>query len=259
MSATTPVALIGSMGCSVFAHGATASIMLIVTLLATKCGDNRAIRDLNKISMQASLVVLPKSNKAHPDRASSVPVESTQNAVAPAEPVPEAAVKASDLVFNTDKPKVVEAPDRDLQRRRLVEQLNRAALVDSLSPDGPVNRDATDPNSDATTAIQGFGHGDPTDPEWARYVARLQQMFRERFRPLASIADANPGIHCRVKIVVDPANGRVLAHEVEESSGVPSYDAAAIRAVEEVATIPLPPERYRDLLRDGYLVNFVPP
>lgn len=258
MSAGPPIALIGSMGCSTFLHGAAAFGLLVATVVATRCGDARAIRDLRPVSMEASLVVLPAANKALPDRASRVPVVSTEGAMQVTEPAPDAAVKVSDLVYETEKPDDKLAPDLANERRRLEEQLRRMSLLDSLAPDGPVDREATDPSSTASGGIAGIGQGDPTDPEWARYVARVQQLFRERFRPLQAITQANPGIRCRIRIEVD-GDGRIVAHVVAESSGISAYDGAAERAVQEVGTIPPPPPRYRDLMAQGYVVNFVPP
>jgi TonB family protein len=59
-----------------------------------------------------------------------------------------------------------------------------------------------------------------------------------------------------VKIVIDQDTGRITSWEVTEPSGDPSYDAAAERSVEEAATLPLPPEKYRAVIaREG--VGFV--
>jgi hypothetical protein len=257
VSAGTPIALIGSMGCSTFLHASAVTLLLVATAIASRCGDARAIRDLRPVSMEASLVVLPAANKALPDRASRVPVVSTQGSQAH-NPIPDAAVKVSDLAFKTERPEENAAPDLSDERRRLAEQLRRMSLLDSLAPDGPVDREATDPLSDASVGALGAGRGDPTDPEWARYVAQIQRLFMARFRPLTAITSANPSIRCSMRIEVD-GSGRIIGRAVAQSSGVPSYDMAAERAVDEVGTIPLPPARYLDLMAQGYLVNFVPP
>ncbi len=251
------VGLFISVGASGAIHVVAGIVLAIGSFVTDRC-DDRNIRDLEKNSMSASLIVLPKADKALPDRASHVPRPSTSGSTATEVPDVEVPVRVSDLALHKEQP-TPEAPDRSSERNRLMDALRREAMLDALSPEGPVDRMATDPNSDSDVALRTFGRGDPTDPEWARYIARVQQLFMARFRPLGSIAEANPGITAAILIRVDPSDGRIVVHSVATPSGVPAYDAAAVRAVEEVGTIPLPPERYRDLLEQGYLVNFVPP
>ena len=70
---------------------------------------------------------------------------------------------------------------------------------------------------------------------------------------------ANPNIQCTLRISADSKTGLLTGHAVQTPSGVPAYDAAAERAVSSVGRVPLPPERYRPLLAEGFTINFTPP
>ena len=60
-------------------------------------------------------------------------------------------------------------------------------------------------------------------------------------------------------MTVNPNNGRVTDYSIKTSSKNASFDAAAERAVQAVPSVPLPPEKYKDALNQGFDVRFEPP
>ena len=137
----------------------------------------------------------------------------------------------------------------ELQRQKMLEDL--------MAPTGPVDRDATSPDGHADLTLNPGGVN-RADPEYAAYIAKLVRLFQQHFKPLGAVTEGRPDLVCSVFITVDPATGRVRSWEIVKSSGIDSYDAAAERAVAQVGTIPLPPERFRADVADGYTINLRP-
>ena len=86
-----------------------------------------------------------------------------------------------------------------------------------------------------------------------------QKLMMANFHPLSAITSGRPQIKTRVLLQVDPATGRILGRTVATPSGIPAYDAAATRAVDDVGSIPLPPAAWLPLLADGLAIDFTPP
>jgi hypothetical protein len=205
-------------------------------------------------AMEVSMMVLPRSQTHMSERAQHAPRETGETPTAD-QPAP---VRESDLTLNQpDAPKTkgttpkVTSKDRD---RALRDLLKDDLLEDT--PEGAVDRTASDPNSTTDDAVNATGLGVPTDPEYARYVSQIEALFRKNFHPLPSITAANPDLLTKVHIEVDPATGGVTGYEITGPSGNESYDRAAESAVQAVPTIPLPPERFRELLAGGYTIKF---
>ncbi len=247
--------VIPGVGCSIFAHGTLLVSAGLFSLFMQHCGPSKPVLDLDR-TMEVSMAVLPKSKLNVPERASRAPKPQGSKAEAPKSDAPP---NPSDLVIHKE-----EAPDNagedsalrdqmmaDLERQRLLEDL--------MAPEGTVDRDASDPNSTSDVAINAEGAAASGDPEFAAYIAKLQQLFKQHFKPLGAITAANPDLMTKIAIQVDPGSGRVLSWSVAVPSGVPAYDAAAERAVAAVGSIPLPPEKYVSLMAEGYTMEFVPP
>jgi TonB family protein len=212
--------------------------------------------------MEVSMVVLPKSATRLPERAMKAQV--ARGDVPKAEtPAP---IRESDLKIHEPEPELTEGvKDREIDPDKAkppdrAELLKQLALQDLLAdaPDGPFDRLASDPNATSDEAISAMGRGSIGDPEWARYQQQLQQLFMAEFSPLPTIGEQNPGISCIVSVEVE-ADGTVTRVGISTPSGNASYDGAAERAAAAVPKIPLPPERFRHLLVDGFDVRFVPP
>jgi len=177
---------------------------------------------------------------------------------APRPPAPKP-IRESDLVSPDARPETQGAPDRSSEREELLREMERKRrMEDALA--GAKDREATDPNSDATETIRA---GNPglvrADPELARYVMSVEELFNEGFRPLKPIVDANPGIQAQFHVDFDPVTGRVIDFSPYKPSGNASYDAAVVRAIEAVTAVPLPPDKYKDVVGSRFTITFLPP
>lgn len=196
--------------------------------------------------IEVSMVEMPKST--------AMPTRATRQAAPQAQPQPPEPVKSnepppprqSDLVVQqpTPEPVPVAPPDHSRKLDALREELRMDQLLDDLddADPGAVDRDATSPDGTEgakPTKVVGSQSG---DPEAARYIAELSKLFLSHFRPLPMLK--GQGLRVTVLVKVD-AQGKILEHRVEKSSGNPSWDRAALAAVEEVGTVPRPPEKYR--------------
>lgn len=246
--------LIPGLGCSILMHGGALGTFLLFSLVTSNCGAHRPIIDLDQ-TMEVSLIA--KSDLKVPERASRAPEPKGAEPPVP-QPQPEQPppVKQSDLVVHKDEPKP-QPKGRDTDREQALAELERQKMLQDLmnAPEGTVDRNATDPDGTADMTLNP-GANPSGDPEYAAYIAKVQAIFMQHFKPLGAITDNNPGLVCSVRVQVDPSSMRVLSYEVVKSSGVPAYDAAAERAAAAVTSLPAPPDRYRSLLAGGYTMNF---
>lgn len=240
---------------SIVGHTGMIGSFTLVTFLLTFCGDGKPIIDPDD-TLQVAMVTLPKSKTAMPDLASRAPRPVGQPGPTPT-PTPAPDVKhTSDLAVKTEtaKPKPgVDSKQLDDALAQL-EQQQRQAEMDALL--GQLDRVATDPNSESTDGAATATAGNPGDPEYVRYITRVQTVFTQQFHPLQSIRDANPGLRCVIHVTVEAGTGRIVRFDVTRPSGVEAFDAAARRAVEAVSIVPLPPEKYQHLVGQGYDIVF---
>jgi hypothetical protein len=239
---------------SIFGHGVMLGGFAGITVLLTFCGPRKPIIDPQD-SIEVAMVSLPKSKSSMPDRATRAPEIAGRPTP---EPSPAPDVKhTSDLAIQTDKAKVDKGQDTkrlEDQQRKLLEDLEREAAMDAAL--GDLNQSATDPDSEFEDGAASGAVGTPTDPEYAKYIRTIQVLFDDQFNPLTSIKNANPDIKTVIHVSVEPGTGRIVRYDVTKPSGNESWDAAARRAVEAITTIPLPPEKYRHLMEQGYDITF---
>jgi TonB family protein len=243
---------------SLVAHVGLVLTVIVVSWLWGLIFPERALIDPDD-SIEVSMVVLPKSRNALPDKAMRAPHEAGD--VAPDQVSPEEApVRESDLTLDAPAPQPKGDPDADRQRDEMLREMERQKLLQDLTAaTGEYDQDASDPNSTADFALNTGAQGDPADPEYAKYIMQLQQLFMQHFRPLPGIGQSNPGIRADMALVVDLESGAVTEYRIKKSSGNEAYDRAAELAVQEVPSIPLPPEKYRHLAKGGYVIQFTPP
>jgi len=231
--------------------------MLLLSWLGGRCSDSDPIIE---DSLEVSVVSLPRSKTNVPDKATRAAVRKGTDAP---EPAPEPPPVESDLAFEQDKPEPKPGPSDADRRRREAElaKMERERLMEDLmAADGPVDRDATDPNSQSDVGINVNGRGtSKADPEYVAWVAKVQKLMMSNFHPLSAITSKNPNLKARVLLTVDPTTGRIVNRTVQTSSGIPAFDAAATRAVDQVGTIPLPPDAWLPLLESGLAIDFTPP
>jgi TonB family protein len=246
---------------SVFAHvfgvgtfwGATAMISVLSALVPLCSTREPPIRD----AIEVSVVSMPKSASNVPDRASRVARAEGVQAPNPDEPPP---IATSDLKFNSPEidPKT---GNTDKSRQQMLDALEREQMLEEMmdAPEGTEDRNQTDPNGSDDPALASLGVGSRGDPEFQRWVAQVQQLLMQHFKPLGAVTEGHPDLKCMVKLTVDPEDGSVDGYEVSESSGVVPFDQAAERAVQQIPALPLPPEKYRPLLGGGVAFRFTPP
>lgn len=238
---------------STMAHGFALGAFALGTLLLTFCGERKRVIDPDEV-MEVAMVALPKSDRAMPDKATRAP--KPVGAKQP-QPNPQPEVKhTSDLSVKVDQAKTNEGVDSKKLDDAMAELERQQALENMEAALGSIDQSATDPDSDLDAAAANGAIGGSSDPEYARYIAEVRQVFMAQFHPLQSIRDANPGIRCVIHVQVEPATGRIVRFDVTRPSGVEAFDAAARRAVEALSTVPLPPEKFRDRLGQGYDIEF---
>lgn len=222
-------------------------------------------------AMEVSMMVLPHGDRM-PDRAMHTPRDGApkpkaETSAAPTKSNAPPDPGTSDLTFEDPTKKAAEKDerskdDRDAAAKKREEAMRRMMMDDALadidSPEGPRDRQATDPNSDATERIDLGGTGLATDPEYAKYMAAVTKLLRQDFHPLKAITDANPGLKCTVMIKIDIATGAISDFDIVTPSGNASFDAAAMGAVASVTTLPIPPEKYQARAKSGLAMTFEP-
>lgn len=223
-------------------------------------------------SIEVSMMVLPRAermpekamHKASSGRASPAPTVATAPTTS-SEPTPP---NPSDLALHDPNAKPEPADKRDhkqredLARKReeaMRQMMMEDALADLDSPEGPKDRQATDPNSTSEERIDLGGSGVAADPEWVAYLAALKKLYAKEFHPLPSIVAANPRIVTEIRLKIDVDTGAVLSADLASSSGNDSYDSSATSAAAAVSQVPLPPERFREKARGGFIMKFTPP
>ena len=229
--------------------------------------DARPVIDLERTM---SVSVIAKSDTKMVQKASKAPAVASNTTAPPppnAKPAPKGAAApsntaapppSSDLKIHNPKAQTQQGtPDRAAERAAAVRQMLMQQLVEDAA-EGDVNRQAGDPNSTAAQSINpgGASFG---DPEIAKYEKMIQDLFKPLFKPLPATFAGKPEIFCIVHLEVEMATGRILKSWIHTSSGNPSYDNFAIRAVNQVPAVPLPPERFAARYANGYKIRFTPP
>lgn len=208
-------------------------------------------------SLEVSVVSLPKSKSNVPDRASRVErAAGVEQAEAPPP------VQESDLALKAKVPDPKKGNVDDSQRQALIDQIKRQQLLDEMmnAADGPVDRNATDPDGVEGAAIAALGAGAKGDPEFGRWMVQVQQIVLQHFKPIAAITEGRKDLKCQLSVDLDPATGDIRGYSVSSSSGVFAFDQAAERAMQQVPKLPPPPTKYAPwIAAEGVVLSFTPP
>lgn len=234
-------------------HVGVAVVLMVVT---TVWASDPAPLIRPEDAMEVSIVSLPKSPSALPERAQRQAAPQAPVPPTP-EPAPEAPARQSDLAVPSPEPQPVPKAVPPDSKRKLAE-LNKQLEMDRLlaeldADDGPVDRDASSPDGTVGAPATSLDGAAASDPVYAAYIAKVSKLFLEGFRPLPALKGT--GLKTTVLVSVD-VQGRVTARDIERSSGNPAWDRAALAAAELVTTLPLPPEKYRDGRADEYRIHF---
>ena len=201
--------------------------------------------------MEVSMVVLPKSTSKMVQWNTKRLVSHGQKQANQKAPTPP---RTSDLVHQTPDAQTNQgSPDRSDEMKRLVDM---ATVLSDLGPEADQDSTQSDPDSTSNEHVNLGSTGVPADPELARYIQKIRVLYHKNFNPLPTIVAANPKIECMVHVQFEMNTGRVTTVKMQRSSGNASYDGSAIRAVESVSTVPLPPDRFQAYFTDGYLMVF---
>lgn len=211
-------------------------------------------------AMSVELKILPKSKSRMPEKASRKPKPAGAPTATPPPPnAKEPVARTSDLVVQKPEaaPQAAGTPDQSDRRQALMRDLLRTQLLTN-APEGTEDREASDPNSTAEEGINTGGVGGNADPELAKYVTTVKNLFMAQFHPLPTLVAAHPDLSTTVRVAFDLDSGEVLGSNVQKGSGNASFDGAATRAVAAVQRIPTPPEKFRTAFRDGLSMEFRP-
>jgi TonB family protein len=235
---------------AVVGHGLAAAAL--VALHPGTPPEDRPWIDPSRVIEVELLALAPKGALTRPTKASAPP----PSAAPPVEGAPP--VRVSDLTAPSEAPDP--STERDVSDPRRLEQLRRELEMERLlgeldGAEGPVDRAAASPDGveGATESLRGGAVG---DPEFAAYIASLSKLFLAEFRPLPVLV--GKGYRVRVLVRVD-STGVVSDVSIATSSGNASYDGSAERAARAVPRVPLPPERFRALMAEGYGLTFRDP
>ena len=185
--------------------------------------------------MQVSLVSLPKQTTRLPQkvmqRADPPPSQPAEPAPAPPEAPP-----ASEMALEKEQPKepAAEKPDRSAAREKLLREMRREQALESLAAEGPRDQPQTDP--DGEDGIPGSARGVAGDPRLAVFQEQVRQAAMAHFSALQT--EARTAV---IQVTID-ARGNILNSGLAQSSGDPSFDAAARTAVRRTGRVPAPPE-----------------
>jgi len=209
--------------------------------------------------IEVSVVSAPRKKAAAPTRTTRRAVQApTRTQAPPKEQAPPP--KQSEMVHKTDKAPpaaTTEAPKETTRERSAKAPPDLTDLLSELqnADAGPVDRDAAGPEGTADAKPSTRAGASTGDPEFVAYVQKVSALLDGHFRPLEAVVRNNPGLETQAMLFVSD-DGTITDYEVTQSSGNPSFDAAATRAIEAVGKLPLPPEKFRALMSEGYLVRF---
>ncbi len=189
------------------------------------------------------------------ERAPRPPAGDPEPTPAPPEPVPKV---QSDMVLKTpEAPKKPGQPQKDpkvddKRREDLQKELRRKQLMDELR-DAPIGtEDRVAATSGGTAGAKGAtsggtGGGSATstgvnDPELARWSEAARLKVQPNWTPIRAYCKA--GRVARVAVKVDASGNKSGKATIQQSSGDPGFDGAAVRAVESTARLPAPPARF---------------
>jgi TonB family protein len=246
---TTSARLTWEMGASLGLHAGALGIVLI----AQQCAPSTPLFKPEDV-MIVQAVALPKSvNDWLPDKPMHRPDPPKGEVADSPEVVPPT---ASDMVLEDEQaPQPKGEKSREAERDQLLAQARKEELLRDLStPEGPENQVQTDPDGvDPREAILGIGIG-INDPALARWQAACRDKILPNWTPLPAVVAAHPNYVVQLVVRVS-ATGAMSEPEVYQSSGDPSFDQTALRAIYKTATIVPPPAEYAESAAKGVVIT----
>lgn len=178
-------------------------------------------------------------------------------AMTPAAPSPPVAAPVPVVEGVAPGAPIATPPEEDAAAVRA--ELLREILVAEVLRDRGDRTEASEAGSPGRWVGAGGRFGTIQDAELALWQREIQVELMEHFAPLPATFVDQPGLAAWVGLELGP-DGAILERVVLESSGSASFDAAALRAVDELEAVPPPPEGWWEVIsRDGVAVRFLPP
>lgn len=99
----------------------------------------------------------------------------------------------------------------------------------------------------------------PSDPEYLKYQALVRaKIIREWIVPGRFGEEGGGNYNARLEVMIN-MDGEVMTTRWQKSSGNPSFDQSAVRAVMKASPFPKPPDRLAwEAYNEGFLVEFDP-
>ena len=214
---------------SVGLHVVVAAALLLGGKLS---GPPKPLIDPDEV-LEVSLMPMPKQTTRQPQKASRTP-DPVQGAVEPTVTPPTPPSDATLAINDPNAPKPEGDPKaREKELEKIKDQLRRdEARRDAMAALGSEDRLATseDGVEGATGSSTGVG-----DPKKAMYGEKVKQAILPNFSTIST----NSKLKVHVLVTIDGA-GNVKGFEVKKTSGDPSFDAAALRAVSKTPQVPQP-------------------
>lgn len=199
------------------------------------------------------------------------------------EPVPQQTLKP-DLKAPPDttpgeKPQKRIEPRPQIDTSKMVRQVPGAKPAPKASPADRKIRDALAkidkqlsgrqvvPESGQVPAnMDGYKYGtsdkplrvSPSDPEYLKYQAMVRAKIIRSWIPPTVYAGEGGKYRARIEVMIS-MSGDVVSARWAKTSGNPSFDQSAMRAVRNASPFPRPPERLAwEAYNEGFLVEFDP-
>jgi TonB family protein len=214
---------------SVGLHVVVAAALLLGGKLS---GPPKPLIDPDEV-LEVSLMPMPKQTTRQPQKASRTP-DPVQGAVEPTVTPPTPPSDATLAINDPNAPKPEGDPKaREKELEKIKDQLRRdEARRDAMAALGSEDRLATseDGVEGATGSSNGVG-----DPKKAAYGEAVKRAILPNFSTIST----NSKLKVLVSVTID-GQGMVKGFEVKKTSGDPSFDAAALRAVAKTVQVPQP-------------------
>jgi len=228
-----------------------AGILMVQTVSKSHFFDTPSLQTQALDVMWATTVQSPPVTKENKLPAPIVPIETKQ---------PEKSKAIAPKIVDSAKAKPISKRDEEEARRKAM--MDAVAALRSQAEKRPTPRLDNFPSlKDAANATKGI----PASPEGGGLGGiagnPIFQAYRNQIREILSdnliwVQQTRP--QAEVTFQLDPS-GNVMNLQISKSSGDPTYDNAALRAVRKSSPLPLPPpELQSQILKEEFTVSFQP-
>jgi len=191
--------------------------------------------------MEVSLAALPKAENMPQKEAVAAPA---QEGVA--EPVKEVVKTDSELVRfepEAEAPKGLDAAER----QRIIDRQKALAALS----EGEDAKDRQKTSAEGIEGAQGTSARAVGNPILAAWMGKVRGVVITSFNPLQD----DPELATTLLVKID-RSGKVLDFKVSQSSGNPSFDNAAARAIRLTSSVPAPPAEIMPNDEDWFPMRF---